>query len=168
MKELSPQCRAAREALLEEQITGSDKERLSTSARSHFEVCSACSRFYEAVVSAVHPAPPDRLYTPALRQRTLAGVEEARHAPPRWLAPLLVPAAAVSLVLSIAAPVWILSGLFEPFLGSGWTSAGIALAISTSTGLVTASLGLGLLTHLKSREIVASPSGSFLREVNHG
>ncbi len=86
----------------------------------HLERCDACRRYARGLRRApeLFRHPPLPLYSPALRQRTLAAMAE----PPRtreWkLVLMLVPLAVLTPLLAFAAPTWLVSLLLSRIVAS--------------------------------------------------
>jgi len=160
-------CRTIRGSLLDLALTRGEEQTLSGPVKEHLRRCPGCAKYLEGLRAAPGPFPQGPLYTPALRRRTLAAVRDATPAGPCWLAPLLVPASALSVALSVVAPVWVLTLLLRPLLGSDWLSLGFALAVTFSTGLAVAGLGLALLTQRRTAGPTPAPSGALFLEVHH-
>jgi hypothetical protein len=133
----------------------------------HLRICPGCSRYRNGLRAVSRLQPSDTLYSPDLRRRTLAAAER-RLDRPSWLAPLLLPASTAALAASILVPVWLLTALLRPVLGSEWVTWGFALVLSSSAGLAAA--GLGLVVLIRQREAGFDPpeSGHFSMEVFRG
>ena len=138
------ECRPVRDRLLERMLAGNGTELPPGAEAEHLGTCPGCRRYLEGLGMARHPASGAPLYTPGLRRRTLAAVADSRRRAPAWLAPLLVPASAASVALSIVAPVWLLDHLLRPWFASSWPSLGLALLICGSAALVTWGSALAL------------------------
>ena len=150
MKKLPADCQAARGVLLDLALTGVGQRALPHQVEEHLRRCDRCTKYYEGLRTAPELFPTTTLYTPGLRRRTLAAIDE-RRGRPAWLTPLLFPASAASVMASIIAPVWLLGVLLQPLLNSPWQAFGLAFVICSSTGL--AAFGAGLAVWNQLREV---------------
>jgi hypothetical protein len=159
-------CRSIRESLLDLALA-LEEGNPTLAMEEHLRSCPGCSRYRDGLRVAARLQTPDALYTPELRLRTLAAAERCLDRP-SWLAPLLLPASTAALAVSSFAPVWLLTALVRPMLGSEWASWGFALLLSSSAGLTAA--GLGLVVLIRQREAGSDPavSGHFPLEVSRG
>lgn len=108
--------------------------------RVHAAGCPTC-RLLVAAVSQMANQPGGRLYTPALRRRTLAAVQEVAPRSATGLGWLLLPPAALGALVGTAAPVWILATVLQilsvPQACAWATAAGLVLSTSlAASGLV--------------------------------
>jgi hypothetical protein len=161
------ECRSVRESLLDFALARGDARSLSRDLSEHLGRCPGCAKYLEGLRAAPGLFQEEPLYTPALRRRTLNAVADATAARPCRLAPLVVPASALSVAMSVAAPVWLLTLLVRPLLGSEWLSLGFALALTISTGLVISGVGLSLLTQRRMPGLAPAPNGALFTEVHH-
>jgi hypothetical protein len=151
------ECRRIREALLDACLEGRDEGTLPGEAREHFQDCPGCARYREGVLAGSRLFPGAPLFTPALRQRTLARVADKEAERPSWLAPALVPASAAGVAFSVIAPIWLLTSLLRPFLGSEWLALGFAILVSGSAGLAATALGLAALARRREEGFPLAP-----------
>ena len=160
-------CRSVRESLLDLAIARGEAQKLSRDLSEHLGRCPGCAKYLEGLRAAPGLFPEEPLYTPALRRRTLTAVADATAVRPCRLTTLLVPASALSVAMSVAAPIWLLTLLLRPLLGSEWLSLGFALAATFSTGLVISGLGLALLLQRRAAGPAPVPSFANFPEVHH-
>ena len=160
-------CRTVRDSLIDQALAGAGEGSPPGEVKEHLRRCPGCAKYLEGLRAASGLFRPEPLYTPALRRRTLVAVGHATPARPCWLAPLLVPASALSVAMSVVAPVWLLTLLLRPLLGSDWLSLGFAFALTSSTGLAVAGLGLALLAQRGTAGTAAAPAGALTLEVRH-
>jgi hypothetical protein len=160
-------CRSVRESLLEFALTRGDAPGLSHDLSEHLGRCPGCAKYLEGLRAASGLFPEEPLYTPDLRRRTLRAVADATAVRPCRLTTLLIPASALSVTMSVAVPVWLLTVLLRPLLGSEWLSLGFALALTVSTGLVISAVGLTLLAQRRTPGLAPAPNGASLPEVHH-
>lgn len=163
----SDDCRAVRDSLLDRGLAGGDGPGLTGSAGEHLRRCPGCARYLEGLRAASGRSRPEPLYTPALRRRTLAAVARTDAVRPCWLAPLLVPASALSVAVSVVVPVWILTLVLRSFLGSDWLSLGFAFLLTSSACLASGGLTVALLARQRAGSPAPAPSGAFLLETRH-
>ena len=163
----SADCRTIREGLLDLALARGDERSLPDAAKEHLRRCPGCAKYLEGLRAAPGLFPREPLYTPALRRRTLAAVADATAARPCRLATLLVPASALSVAMSVVAPVWILTLVLRSFLGSDWLSLGFAFLLTSSAGLASGGLTLALLARQRAGSPAPAPSGAFLLETRH-
>ena len=161
------ECRTFRERLLDLALERGDGRSLPEAVKEHLRTCAGCAMYLEGLRAAPRLFPEEPLYTPDLRRRTLRAVADATGAKPCRVASVLVPASALSVAMSVAAPVWLLTVLLRPLLGSEWLSLGFALALTISTGLVISGVGLSLLTQRRTPGLAPAPNGASLPEVHH-
>jgi len=159
-------CRVVRDSLLDQALAGVGEGSPPGAVKEHLRHCPGCAKYLEGLRAASGLSRPEPLYTPALRRRTLAAVAKAGAIRPLWLAPLLLPASALSVAVSVVAPVWLLTFLLRPLLGSEWLSLGFAFALTSSTGLAVAGLGLALLTWRRTASSAPAPAGALFPEVH--
>ena len=158
MKTRAAECRRVREVLLDACLEGRDEEILQGAARDHFRDCPGCARYGQGVLARGRLFPGAPLFTPALRQKTLARVADHQAERPRWLAPALVPASAAGLAFSVIAPIWLLTSLLRPFLGSEWLALGFAILVSGSAGLAATALGIAALARRREEGSPLTPA----------
>jgi hypothetical protein len=163
----SAECRRVRDRLLDFAVAPSGEWDLPRDMEKHLRICPGCRRYGEGLGAASRLLFPEPLLTPALRRRALAAAGRELDRP-TWLAALLVPASLTALATSVVAPVWILTALLRPLLGSEWASLGLSLALSSSAGLAALSLGLVMLTRRRRPGTLPANSGRHIREVFRG
>lgn len=166
MSDKGTACGREREALVEAFMSEGAHARLSAGLRRHLEQCASCRRYWEALGAVPLGFPETPLYSPALKQRTLrrmAGQKPAADyksaAGARWL-PLIVPAALLSLTLSLLIPGWLLARVFLHWTASTAMAYGAGYGILMLLGtLVTVAAGISLA----ERGLVAADSGEGCR-----
>jgi hypothetical protein len=129
-------CSKQREILLEIFLSDGEKANLPSELNHHLESCAACSRYWNNLGALRSAPPPDPLYSPFLRAKTLrrmAGREQAFKI--GWM-PLVVFAALLSVSFSFVLPVWLLARLFMYWTSSAAVAGGVALAISLAGGIL--------------------------------
>ncbi|MFH1679908.1 MAG: hypothetical protein ABIH26_04610 [Candidatus Eisenbacteria bacterium] len=136
MSSAREECATARRAFLEIVLRGERETRPPADAETHLVACPACAAWRELVFSAPPALPAARLYTAALRARTLAAVEAARGEGEIGALRWLVPAAVAGAALWVAAPVYAISRLLGFLVSSSLVSVPLAFAITASLGLV--------------------------------
>ena len=161
------ECRTLRDSLVDLALERGDERSLPEAVKEHLRTCAGCAKYLEGLRAAYGLFREEPLYTPALRRRTLNAVADATAVRPCRLAPLIVPASALSVAMSVAAPVWLLTLLLRPLLGSEWLSLGFALVVTVSTGLVISAVGLTLLAQRRTPGLAPAPNGASLPEVHH-
>jgi hypothetical protein len=131
---LNAECARIRARLTEETLEGRPRTDDPDALRAHLDTCPACARFAEGLAALPVPPVEGRLYTPALRARTLARLaDRPQYRQVLWL----VPAALVlNLFLCVALP----AGLFHRVLPAtlGPTVPGVVLSVLAAFGLGTA------------------------------
>jgi hypothetical protein len=167
MKIRSAECRSVRNRLLDLALAAPLRDGLPPDPEEHFRSCPACSIYRDGLRAIFAPPAVSTLYTPELRGRTLAAARRGLDRP-SWLAPLLLPVSAISLAASLLAPIWLLTALLDPFLGSPWVSWGFSLLLTSSAGLTAAGLGLALLIRQREAGFHPATNGRSFREVLHG
>jgi hypothetical protein len=154
-------CAAARRKLLEGALRGRDAEPGIAEADEHARACPACCAWRERLRAAPPLLAPERLYTPALRARTLAAVAAERGVPAhtlRWI----VPASLAGLVYSTV-PVAIVARLIGTLVESSLVSVGLAVVIVGSFTLASAAVVLGVIARTKRFGISGGdPPGSLV------
>ena len=160
-KTQAAECRSAREILLDTCLEGREEGTLPGAARDHFRDCPGCARYREGVLAGSRLIPGDPLFTPALRHKTLARIAEQEAERPSWLAPALVPASAAGVTFSVIAPIWLLSFLLRPFLGSEWLAFSFAMLAFCSAGLAATALGLAELARRREEGPALVPRHHF-------
>ncbi len=160
-------CRTVRDSLLDQALRGFGEGEPPGAVSEHLQHCPGCARYLQGLRAAPGLFRTEPLYTPALRRRTLTAVAEARAVRPCWLAPLLVPASALSVAVSVVVPIWLLTLLLRPFLGSDWLSLVFVFALTSSVGVAVAGLGLTLINQQRTEGSVPAPAGALSLEVRH-
>lgn len=160
------ECRSVRNRLLDLALAPQGREPLPPFVQEHLRTCPGCARYGKGLRSASRALPPEPLYTPALRRRTLAAVER-RLERPSWLAPLLFPASTAGLAVSMIVPVCLLSSLLRPIFGTEWMSLGFAIFLSGSAGLAATGLGFVLLIQRRKSGPMTPAPGHLIQEVFH-
>ncbi len=168
MKNPRAECRKVRDRLLRSLLDGGNEGSLPAADRDHFRDCPACSRYREGIGARGDLFPPEPLLTPGLRRRTLERVARRLEERPSWLAPVLLPASAASVALTLILPLWLLSALLRPLVGSEWLSLGFALALYGSVGLLASGLGIAALAHRRNERPAFAPNSISFREVPRG
>jgi predicted anti-sigma-YlaC factor YlaD len=153
-------CAAARRALLERALRGSDEGQGIAEADTHARACPACSDWRERLRVAPPLLGPARLYTPALRARTLSAVAAeagaVRERPLRWIVPASLAGLAYSTV-----PVAVVARFIGTLVESSLVSVGLAVAVVGSFTLASTAVVLGVLVRAKKLGISAGdPPGS--------
>ena len=97
----------------------------------------------------------------------LAAVARTGAVRPCWLAPLLLPASALSVAVSVVVPVWILTLVLRSFLGSDWLSLAFSLLLTSSACLASGGLTLALLARQRAGSPAPAPSGALFLETHH-
>jgi len=160
-------CRIVRKSLIDLALRDTGEGEPAGEVKEHLRRCSRCARYLEGLRAAPGLFPPGPLYTPALRRRTLSAVAGARAVRPCWLTPLLVPASALSVAVSVVVPIWFLTLLLRPIVGSEWLSLALAFALTSSAGVAVAGLGLTLINQQRAEGSAPAPAGALSLEVGH-
>ena len=143
-KTLSDQteCPKQRELLLETFLSG---EELPAGLGGHLERCASCRRYLHALGAVREGLAQPPLYSPALREKTLARLAAPKpDSGLQWL-PLVVPAALASLSLSLLVPGWVLSRWLLTWTASPAMAYGAgfgALMLVGTAGTVIAAIAL--------------------------
>lgn len=139
-------CGKEQKALLEAFMSEGAKAQLSAKLCLHLEECISCRRYWEALGAVRLGFPETPLYSSSLKHRTLrriAGPQPAAGA--RWL-PLIVPAALLSLSISLLIPGWLLSRIFLDWTASTAMAYGAGYGTLMLLGILgTAAAGISLV-----------------------
>ncbi len=133
------------EALLKTFLSAGGSARLSAELSRHLEHCVSCRQYWEALSAVRHGFQETPLYSSALRDRTLRQLASPKQATGfKWL-PLVIPAALLSLSISLLIPGWLLSRLFLHWTSSTAAAYGAGYGILILLGsLVTGAAGISL------------------------
>jgi hypothetical protein len=115
------ECRKNQEILLDSFLSEGENACLSAGLIRHLENCSSCQRYWMVLGTVRSAFPPEPLYSPFLRTKTLRRLTDRKmKLRVEWL-PLIVFAALLSFSFSFVLPGLLLSRLFMH-----WTSSTIA------------------------------------------
>jgi hypothetical protein len=129
-------CSKQREILLEIFLSDGESANLPIELNQHLQGCASCTYYWSSLGVVRSSYPPDRLYSPFLRAKTLRRISERDQAfKARWM-PLIVLAALLSLSFSFAIPLWLLAKLFMYWTPSTAIAGGVALAILLVGGIL--------------------------------
>jgi len=139
-------CSKQRDILLEIFLSDGEGAHFPSALNQHLQGCSSC-RYYWSSLGVVRSSyPPDRLYSPFLRAKTLRRMSEGEQAFKIGWVPIIIFAALLSLSFSFVLPVWLMAKLFMYWTSSIAVACGAALAIMLAGGtLVTVVSAISLM-----------------------
>ena len=139
-------CSKQREILLETFFSDGENANLPSELNHHLQSCASCAHYWSSFGLLRSSYPPDRLYSPFLRAKTLRRMAERDQAFKIVWMPIVISAALLSLSFSFVLPVWLMAKLFMYWTSSIAVACGAALAILLAGGtLVTAVSAISLM-----------------------
>jgi hypothetical protein len=139
-------CSKQREILLEIFLSADEKADLPSELNHHLQSCTSCAHYWSSLGVVRSSYPPDRLYSPFLRAKTLRRMAERDQAFKIGWMPVVILAALLSLSFSFVLPVWLIAKLVMYWTSSIAVAYAAALAILLAGGtLVTAVSGISLM-----------------------
>ena len=137
-------CSKQREILMEIFLSEGESANLPCELNQHLQSCAPAHSIGAALVW--YGLPPDRLYSPFLRAKTLRRMSERDQAFKIGWMPIIIFAALLSLSFSFVLPVWLMAKLFMYWTSSIAVACGAALAIMLAGGtLVTVVSAISLM-----------------------
>ncbi len=138
-------CQNCRDKLLDFLLESPMQAKFPDEITNHLEVCDAC-RDYQAGLRQMLPVAPNRhFYTPGLRYRTIARIEQRLEESPfhqeRWLGLAML----VGLTFSYCLPLWILIRLVGRWIPSVPLTIGTAFLLFALLGVCTSAVAAALL-----------------------
>ena len=139
-------CSKQREILLEIFLSEGESANLPSELNQHLQACASCMHYWSSLGVVRSSYPPDRLYSPFLRAKTLRRMCERDQAfKIEWM-PIIIFAALLSLSFSFVLPVWLMAKFFMYWTSSIAVACGAALAILLAGGtLVTVVSAISLM-----------------------
>jgi hypothetical protein len=149
-------CRLAQEQLLDEAL-GEASRAVPEELTRHLKQCSTCRAFHESLLLAPRLLSRQPLYSPALKVRTVARIEETEQSRTPSYVPFLTTALTLMALTSLVIPVWLLSEALSVFFASGIVRLGLSVFLAYSLGGVAA----GLCTVPLTTRIARGPFNAF-------